>query len=182
MMPDVLALCSSDIVQAHSNLIDVLTDLQIAIERRNALPAVDTIDTHALTIMFAESARVHRARIDDPRVRVLSDGVNRGLCARLNQIASLANGIDVGAPVLAGDPVGIVGETGDASACHVHFGISFPCENDEWWVRRGLVWPWPYLDAWKSGLDVSPIDEVTAFMSDHPDVCQDKAALPWNTR
>lgn len=68
MMPDVLALCSSDIVQAHSNLIDVLTDLQIAIGRRNVLPAVDTIDTHALTIMFAESARVHRARIDDPAV------------------------------------------------------------------------------------------------------------------
>lgn len=34
--------------------------------------------------------------IDDPRVRVVSDGVNRGLCDRLNQIASLAN-----APLLA---------------------------------------------------------------------------------
>ncbi len=31
-------------------------------------------------------------RIDDPRVRVYSDGVNRGLCDRLNQIASLAHG------------------------------------------------------------------------------------------
>src|SRR5438309_10301144 len=30
--------------------------------------------------------------IDDPRVRVISDGTNRGLCARLNQIASLARG------------------------------------------------------------------------------------------
>ena len=30
--------------------------------------------------------------LDDPRVRVLSDGSNRGLCARLNQIASLAQG------------------------------------------------------------------------------------------
>lgn len=30
--------------------------------------------------------------IDDPRVRVLSDGTNRGLCARLNQIANLAQG------------------------------------------------------------------------------------------
>lgn len=30
--------------------------------------------------------------IDDPRVRVVSDGVNRGLCARLNQIASMAQG------------------------------------------------------------------------------------------
>ncbi|HUP35371.1 MAG TPA: glycosyltransferase family 2 protein [Candidatus Limnocylindria bacterium] len=31
-------------------------------------------------------------RLNDPRVRVLSDGSNRGLCARLNQIASLAQG------------------------------------------------------------------------------------------
>src|SRR5688572_8039312 len=30
--------------------------------------------------------------IDDPRVRLVSDGVNRGLCDRLNQIASLAQG------------------------------------------------------------------------------------------
>jgi glycosyltransferase involved in cell wall biosynthesis len=30
--------------------------------------------------------------IDDPRVRVYSDGANRGLCARLNQIAMLAQG------------------------------------------------------------------------------------------
>jgi glycosyltransferase involved in cell wall biosynthesis len=30
--------------------------------------------------------------LDDPRVRVLSDGHHRGLCARLNQIASLAEG------------------------------------------------------------------------------------------
>jgi glycosyltransferase involved in cell wall biosynthesis len=30
--------------------------------------------------------------VDDRRVRVVSDGVNRGLCARLNQIASLAQG------------------------------------------------------------------------------------------
>lgn len=30
--------------------------------------------------------------IDDPRVRLVSDGTNRGLCARLNQIASLAQG------------------------------------------------------------------------------------------
>jgi glycosyltransferase involved in cell wall biosynthesis len=30
--------------------------------------------------------------LDDPRVRVFSDGITRGLCARLNQIASLARG------------------------------------------------------------------------------------------
>lgn len=31
-------------------------------------------------------------RIADPRVRVISDGINQGLCVRLNQIAALARG------------------------------------------------------------------------------------------
>ncbi|HZZ80116.1 MAG TPA: glycosyltransferase family A protein, partial [Gemmataceae bacterium] len=31
--------------------------------------------------------------IHDPRVRLVSDGTNRGLCARLNQMVSLANGV-----------------------------------------------------------------------------------------
>jgi glycosyltransferase involved in cell wall biosynthesis len=31
-------------------------------------------------------------RLDDPRVRLLVDGSNRGLCARLNQIAAMARG------------------------------------------------------------------------------------------
>jgi glycosyltransferase involved in cell wall biosynthesis len=31
-------------------------------------------------------------RLDDPRVRLLGDGSNRGLCTRLNQIASMARG------------------------------------------------------------------------------------------
>ena len=31
-------------------------------------------------------------QLDDPRVRILSDGHHRGLCARLNQIAALAQG------------------------------------------------------------------------------------------
>ena len=33
------------------------------------------------------------AGIDDPRFRLVSDGTNRGLCPRLNQIASLARGL-----------------------------------------------------------------------------------------
>jgi len=77
---DVLALCTPDIVRAHSDLIDVLTDLQIAIDHQNALAVIDATDTHALTIMFAESARVHRASIDDPAVpAVLRRRLAKGL-------------------------------------------------------------------------------------------------------
>ena len=38
-----------------------------------------------------------------------------------------------------------MGDTGRASACHVHFGLSLPCPNREWWVRRGVIWPDQYL-------------------------------------
>ena len=58
----------------------MLSDFGTAIGRRDALPAIEAIDAHALTIMFAESARVHRARIDDPAVAsVLRRRLAKGL-------------------------------------------------------------------------------------------------------
>jgi aspartyl-tRNA(Asn)/glutamyl-tRNA(Gln) amidotransferase subunit A len=49
-------------------------------EHEAALAAIDAIDAHALTIMFAESARVHRASIDDPGVpAVLRRRLAKGL-------------------------------------------------------------------------------------------------------
>ncbi len=68
VLRDVLAQCTPAIEKACSDLADVLSGSGIAVERRDALPAIDAVDTHALTVMFAESARVHRARIDDPAV------------------------------------------------------------------------------------------------------------------
>ena len=65
---DVAALCAPDIANACSVLMGALSGLGAAITQRDALPAIEAIDAHALTIMFAESARVHRARIDDPSV------------------------------------------------------------------------------------------------------------------
>ena len=49
-------------------------------EHKAALAVIDAIDAHALTIMFAESARVHRASIDDPGVpAVLRRRLAKGL-------------------------------------------------------------------------------------------------------
>jgi aspartyl-tRNA(Asn)/glutamyl-tRNA(Gln) amidotransferase subunit A len=80
VLRDVLAQCTPAIAQACSDLADVLSGSGIAVERRHALPAVDAIDAHALTVMFAESARVHRARIDDPAVApVLRRRLAKGL-------------------------------------------------------------------------------------------------------
>ena len=64
--------------------------------------------------------------------------------------------------VEVGELIALVGTSGDAAgtAPHVHFGISWPTKAGIWWVRRGMVYPWKYLDAWKAGKDLSPSKEV----------------------
>ena len=82
----------------------------------------------------------------------------------------------VGTRVQAGMVLGTIGETGRSSACHVHFGISPPCPDAEWRVRRGVVWPWRYLDAWAAGEPSSPAPEVARWFGEHPDACADASA------
>ena len=69
-----------------------------------------------------------------------------------------------GYQVAAGELLALVGTSGDAAglAPHVHFGISWPTKAGIWWVRRGEIYPWKYLDAWKAGKDLSPAKEVFA--------------------
>ena len=66
--------------------------------------------------------------------------------------------------VEVGDRLARVGTSGDAGglAPHVHFGISWPTKEKIWWVRRGEIYPWKYLDAWRAGKDLSPAKEVFA--------------------
>ena len=72
--------------------------------------------------------------------------------------------IEPGVVVKAGQRLGSVGSTGSArgTSPHLHFGISWPTPPETWWVRRGVVHPWKYLDAWKAGKDKSPAKEVEA--------------------
>lgn len=82
-----------------------------------------------------------------------------------SHLSKVAAGIKPGVRVAAGDVLGYVGTSGDAkgTASHVHYGISWPTPAKIWWVRRGELYPWRYLDAWKIGKDLSPAKSVAAL-------------------
>ena len=81
-----------------------------------------------------------------------------------SHLRTIPASIEPGVAVLAGRLLGTIGATGSArgTAPHLHFGISWPTPPDTWWVRRGEVLPWKYLDAWKKGREFSPVKEVNA--------------------
>jgi len=76
--------------------------------------------------------------------------------------------ITPGVRVTTGQTLGKIGDTGDASACHLHFGISPPCSKvGDWWIQRGTIFPWPYLDAWRKGTNKSAAAAVAAWKAKH---------------
>ena len=81
-----------------------------------------------------------------------------------SHLRTIPASIEPGVAVKAGQLLGAVGATGSAKGTHphLHFAISWPTPADTWWVRRGEVLPWKYLDSWKKGRDLSPVKEVDA--------------------
>lgn len=68
-------------------------------------------------------------------------------------------GVRVGDRVVAGQRLGRSGDSGNAAGTdpHLHFGISRPTTPDDWMVRRGEVNPFPYLQAWARGENLTPV-------------------------
>jgi murein DD-endopeptidase MepM/ murein hydrolase activator NlpD len=91
-----------------------------------------------------------------------------------SHLISVVASIQPGVAVKAGQILGKVGSTGSArgTAPHLHFGISWPTpsQSNVWWVRRGVVLPWKYLDAWKAGKDLSPAKAVAAALAKNGEI------------
>jgi murein DD-endopeptidase MepM/ murein hydrolase activator NlpD len=91
-----------------------------------------------------------------------------------SHLISVAADIQPGVSVTAGQLLGKIGSTGSArgTAPHLHFGISWPTPSQPnvWWVRRGVVLPWKYLDAWKSGKDLSPVKAVGTALAKNGEI------------
>jgi peptidoglycan LD-endopeptidase LytH len=96
---------------------------------------------------------------------------NDGVRYYLAHLGSIDAGIRQGLRVVPGQHLAKVGHTGRAGACHLHFALSIPCPKPEWSVRRGVVWPQPFLDAWKAGKDLGPAATLKAWSAAHPGAC-----------
>jgi murein DD-endopeptidase MepM/ murein hydrolase activator NlpD len=102
----------------------------------------------------------------DPKV---NDGATRGGLAVAiigddgvryygSHLSQVADGIEPGVRVTAGQLLGQTGHSGDARTTdpHLHFGISHPTTPDDWQVRRGQIGPYDYLFAWQRGENITP--------------------------
>lgn len=146
-----------------------------------ASPALAPVDGRVLEVSRTDH---WSSRVDDPDTRggrsvsILGDD---GVRYYLSHFRSVAAGVEPGVAVKAGDVIAAVGKSGNAATagCHIHFGLSPNCPSHEWQVRRGVLYPWPYLDSWRSGGDRSPEPAVSAWAASHPNACPDAvAALP----
>lgn len=99
-------------------------------------------------------------------VSVVGDDGVRYYGSHLSSVDPAAN---PGVRVDPGTPLGKVGDSGNAkgSGCHLHFGISPVTRAGDWKVRRGAVYPWPYLDSWRDGGQKSPVAEVREYAASH---------------
>ena len=119
--------------------------------------------------------------IDNPATRggrsvaVLGDDGVRYYVAHLDEVDPA---LAIGERVTIAQRLGTVGRTGRTSACHLHVAISPRCPGTEWSVRRGVIWPSRYLDAWRVGEQLSPAPEVEQWLADHPTACADAMADP----
>jgi peptidoglycan LD-endopeptidase LytH len=87
-----------------------------------------------------------------------------------SHLARVRKGVEAGTSLRAGQRLGRVGRTGSARStpCHLHLGISPVCRGTgQWWIRRGTVSPYRFLNRWRSGGNLSPARAVSAWKRQH---------------
>ena len=150
--------------------------------RHSAYPASDIIAKCGLPVVSPVDGVVLEVSRADRWSRGVRTGSTRGgkfvsikgddgVRYYQSHLSVVKRGIRAGVRVDAGQRIGKVGRTGRAGACHLHFGISPVCAGQgDWWIRRGTIWPWPYLDSWrgKNGAQPrSPKREVRAWKQEN---------------
>jgi murein DD-endopeptidase MepM/ murein hydrolase activator NlpD len=146
-------------------------------------PATDIFAARGCRFVAVVSGTVDEVSYRDTWTSAENDGATRGgLSVSIvgadgvryygSHLSAIASGISPGAHVRAGQLLGLVGNTGDARgiATHVHFGVSWPTRPGVWWVRRGMVSPYDYLNSWRRGGDLSPRAAVRSAHARYGDV------------
>jgi murein DD-endopeptidase MepM/ murein hydrolase activator NlpD len=146
-------------------------------------PATDIFAARGCPVVAATSGRIAEVSYHDTWSSHTNDGATRGgLSISIvgddgvryygSHLQSIEAGIAPGVHVHAGQLIGHVGNSGDARGgpTHLHFGLSWPTRSGVWWVRRGMVYPWPYLDSWRAGGQRSPVAAVAALHAQDGDV------------
>lgn len=144
-------------------------------------PATDIFAPCGTTVVAPVSGTVEevsRRDVWDPEV---DDGATRGgksisiigddgVRYYGSHFSRIATAVRPGQRIAAGDRIGAVGRTGSArqTPCHLHFGISPPRGPGDWEVRRGVVFPWPFLDSWREGGQRSPARAVRRWARNNP--------------
>jgi murein DD-endopeptidase MepM/ murein hydrolase activator NlpD len=138
-------------------------------------PATDIFAPSGCTVVAPVSGTVDEVSARDRWSSGSNRGADRGgLSVSLvgadgvryygSHLSSIATGVVRGARVDVGRPLGRVGNSGDAAGVpsHLHFGLSWPTGPGVWWIRRGVVDPWPFLTSWRKGGNLSPAAAVRA--------------------
>lgn len=135
-------------------------------------PATDIIANCGDTVRAVTSGVILEVtRVDTWKASVDAGATRGGLSVSIkgddgiryygSHLEEINKNIQPGVRVTVGETLGKVGRTGDAGACHLHFGISPVCKGTgDWWIQRGMIWPWPYLDSWRKGGHMSPVTEI----------------------
>ncbi|GAA1809333.1 hypothetical protein GCM10009682_33810 [Luedemannella flava] len=148
-------------------------------DKHHDYPAADIIAACGLTVRAVTDGVVLEVNRVDRYDRKTNKGGDRGgLFVSVlgddgvryygSHYSEITKGLTAGDRVRAGAVLGRIGRTGDAGACHLHFGLSPVCARTaDWWVRRGVIWPARYLDAWRRGESRSPGAAIEKWRKSH---------------